>query len=127
MAWSAAKAAVSACNARSFTARGCPREAPTDEPDRVVGEQGVVAAGDATVVTDIVGGVGCAHPGDRAAHGNALVQRGEHTEAEAVPQGRLADQHDRERGPGESRSWLVSRRIASSWWFPMRCCFWFMN
>ena len=106
MAWSAAKAAVSACNARLFTARGYLREVPTDEPDRVVGEQGVVAAGDATAVTDVVGGVGCAHPRDRVAHGEALVQRGEHTESEAVPQGRLADQHDRERGTkSPARGW----------------------
>src|SRR6478752_2512984 len=51
-------------------------------------------------MTDVVGGVGGAHPGDGVAHRDALIQRGEHTQPEPLAQGGLADQDDRERGSG---------------------------
>ena len=71
-----------------------------DQPDRVVGEQGVGAAGDFAVMADVVGGVGarssrqsrsaprCADPARRAPRAGAVAQDG------------LADQDDRERGSG---------------------------
>ena len=69
-----------------------------DQPDGVLGEQGVGAAGDFAVMADVVGGVGAAHPGDVVADRDALIQRGEHTEPEPLAQAGLADQDDRERG-----------------------------
>ena len=71
-----------------------------DQRDRIVGEQGVGAAGDFAVMADVVGGVGAAHPGDAVADRDALIQRGEHTEPEPLAQAGLADQDDRERGSG---------------------------
>ena len=72
-----------------------------DQPDGVLGERGVGPSGDFAVMADVVGGVGAAHPGNRVAHSDALVQRGEHTQSQALPQGGLADQDDRERGSGQ--------------------------
>ena len=48
-----------------------------DDGDRVVGEQGVGAAGDLDVVGDLVGGVGRVHPGDGVAHRDALIESGQ--------------------------------------------------
>jgi hypothetical protein len=71
-----------------------------DHPDHVVGEQGVGPSGDFAVVADVVGGVDAAHPGDRVTDRDALIERGEHPEAESVAQAGLADEDDRERGSG---------------------------
>jgi hypothetical protein len=69
-----------------------------DQPDRVLGEQGVGPAGDFAVMTDVVGGVGAAHAGDGVADCDALIERGEHPQPEPLAQAGLADQDDRERG-----------------------------
>lgn len=63
-----------------------------DQGDRVVGEKGVSAPGDLGVVADVVGGVGRVHAGDGVAHGDALIQCRQDTQAEAVAQGGLADE-----------------------------------
>jgi len=71
-----------------------------DQPDGVVGEQGVGASGDFAVMAYVVGGVGGTHPADVVVHGDALIWRGEHPQPESLPQGWLAYQHDRERRSG---------------------------
>src|SRR6185503_3808487 len=71
-----------------------------DQPDRVLAEQGVGPSGDFAVMADVVGGVGAAHPGNRVADRDALIQRGQHPEPEPVAQAGLADEDDRERGSG---------------------------
>lgn len=52
-----------------------------DEGDRVVGEQGVGAAGDLDVVADVVGGVGWVHAGDGVAHRDALIEGGQDSQS----------------------------------------------
>lgn len=71
-----------------------------DDGDRVSGEQGVAAAGDLQVVGDVVAGLLVAHPGQGVSHGDALVERGEHAQPEALPQGGLTDQEGSERRTG---------------------------
>src|SRR6476646_2302094 len=68
-----------------------------DDGDGVGAEQGVCSAGDLEVVVEVAGGVLGGHPGQRVADGDPLVQRGEDTEPESVPEGGLADQQRGER------------------------------
>ena len=67
-----------------------------DQPDGVLGERGVGPSGDFAVMADVVGGVG--PPGNRVAHRDALLQRGEHPEPQTLAQAGLADEDDREPG-----------------------------
>ena len=68
-----------------------------NQGDGILGEQGVGAAGDLGVMADVVGGVSWTHAGQGVAHGDALIQRSQHAQAQPVPQGGLPDQHDGER------------------------------
>src|SRR6266511_3109954 len=58
----------------------------------VVGEQGVGSSGQGEVVAQVVGGLLQGHAGHVVAHGDALVEGGEHAEFDLAPQGGLADQ-----------------------------------
>src|SRR6266511_2038489 len=80
----------------------------------VVGEQGVGSSGQVEVVAQVVGGLFQGHAGHVVAHGDALVEGGEHAEFDLAaqvgwPTSRQAS------GQRLSRSWLVSMRMASSW------------
>src|SRR6266496_5479976 len=62
-----------------------------DEVDRVVGEQGVGAAGEGEVVTDVAGGLVGVHAGHVVSDGDALLEGGEDAEPHLGREGGLAE------------------------------------
>lgn len=66
-----------------------------NQRDVIVGEQDIGAAGDLGVMADVVSGVRCGHAGQGVADRDALIQGGQDTEAQPVPQGGLNHQRHR--------------------------------
>src|SRR6266536_1960761 len=68
--------------------------------DGVVGEQRLGAAGEVQVVGQVGGGLGKVHGWQGVAGGDALVEGGEHAQAQLAGQGGLADEDARKRAGG---------------------------
>src|SRR6266508_186968 len=83
-----------------------------DKCERVVAEERVAAPCEGQVVADVAGGLLQGHAVELVAQGDALGEGGEGAELEAAAQGRLAEQHQRERagrvhvGVGEQAQFL---------------------
>ena len=63
-----------------------------DQVDRIVDVEGVAAAGEFDVVVDVAAGFVAGHGFHDVAHGDALVERGEHPEFDHAAEGGLADE-----------------------------------